>query len=134
MLTLKTAAGLALALAVAAPAAAQSSSGMQGGGSMPGMSRSQNMGGMKGMEGMSPMQHEMMMAMQRMDQDMMAAEDSNPDRAFAKKMMAHHQGAIAMSEIEVRYGKDAEAKRLARKTIKENGRGVSELKAFLARH
>ncbi len=101
---------------------------------MPGMSRSQNMGGMKGMEGMSPMQHEMMMAMQRMDQDMMAAEDSNPDRAFAKKMMAHHQGAIAMSEIEVRYGKDAEAKRLARKTIKENGRGVSELKAFLARH
>lgn len=126
----------ALSLAIALPAAAQSS-----GTPMPGMGKAHQMGGnmqntsgMHDMAGMTPMQHEVMMAMQRMDQAMMAAEDSNPDRAFAKKMMAHHEGAIAMSEIEIRMGKDAEAKRIAEETIKENRQGVAKLKSFLARH
>ena len=127
-----TASLAALSLAFALPAAAQSS-----GGSMPGMSGSHDMAGMQGMSGMgsmTPMQHEMMMAMQHMNENMMAASDSDPDRAFAKKMMAHHEGAIAMSEIEVRMGHDAEAKRLAQQTITENRSSIDKLKSFLARH
>lgn len=122
----------ALLFAIAVPAAAQPS-----GGTMAGMSGSQDMAGMPGMSGMgsmTPMQQEMMMAMQHMNEAMMAASDSDPDRAFAKKMLAHHEGAIAMSEIEIRMGKDAEAKRIAQQTITENREGVDKLKSFLARH
>lgn len=126
---------LALTLACALPATAQTRSdssmgNMQGMGSMKGGL----MSNMSGMESMSPMQHEQMMAMQRMSEQMMAANDPNPDRAFAKKMIAHHEGAIAMSEIELRMGKDAQAKRLARTTIAENRKGVASLQSFLSKH
>lgn len=131
---------LALSLAGSLPAAAQTTSpsgmgNMQGMGSMKGGSmKGGSMPGMPGMDSMSPMQHEQMMAMQRMSEKMMAASDANPDRAFAKKMIAHHEGAIAMSEIELRMGKDAQAKRLAQKTIAENRKGVASLQSFLSTH
>lgn len=130
-----TAVSVSLAIGLAAPAIAQTSS--SSGSSMPGMGAMKGMSGGQEMAGMGPMtptQHEQMMAMQRMNEKMMAVTDSNPDRAFAKKMMAHHEGAIAMSEIELKMGKDAQAKRLAQKTITENRKGVSELQAFLSEH
>src|SRR5205809_908329 len=40
-----------------------------------------------------------MAAMAKMDQAMMAAKDADPDRAFALKMIEHHRGGIAMSEL-----------------------------------
>lgn len=119
------------ALAVSATtASAQSSQG-----AMKGMDHSA-MAGMKGMKGDHNMMamNEYMTAMKKMDQAMMNAKGSTPDVIFARKMMAHHQGAIDMAQIELRRGSDADAKKIAQKTIDENTKGKSELEAWLKSH
>ena len=126
MRTFTSALAIAAALSAALPAAAQSS--MAGMGDMKGMS------GMGDMKSMTPAQHEMMMAMHKMSQNMMAVKDKDPDRLFAKQMMAHHQGAIDMSDIELRMGHDEAAKRIARKTSEENRASIADIEAWLAKH
>jgi uncharacterized protein (DUF305 family) len=39
------------------------------------------------------------------------------DRDFARMMIAHHQGAIDMALVELRYGKDERLKRLAQEIV-----------------
>lgn len=75
-----------------------------------------------------------MQAMQRMDQAMMAAEDPDPDRAFALKMIEHHRGAIAMAQVLDKHGDDAELKAMARKTADMQRKEIVELQAWLGRH
>ena len=41
----------------------------------------------------------------------------DPDRDFARMMIPHHQGAIDMALVELRYGKDERLKRLAQEII-----------------
>ncbi|NJC32614.1 uncharacterized protein (DUF305 family) [Sphingomonas jejuensis] len=77
---------------------------------------------------------EYMAAMQQMNERMMAANDPDPDRAFALKMIEHHRGGIAMSEIEIRHGDDAEAKRMAQKTADMQRKEIAELENWLRRH
>lgn len=72
-----------------------------------------------------------MSAMQAMDKKMMAAKGPTVDAAFARKMIAHHEGAIAMARVELEHGGDAQAKKLAEKTIEENTRGIAELRGWL---
>ena len=40
-------------------------------------------------------------------------EAKDPDVAFVCGMIAHHQGAIAMAQVELKYGGNADAKRMA---------------------
>ncbi len=54
---------------------------------------------------------EYMAGMKDMHDKMMAAVKSDPDKAFAKGMIAHHEGAIAMAETELKYGKDPEMRK-----------------------
>ena len=62
---------------------------------------------------------EYMAGMKNMHEKMMAAvNESNPDKAFAKGMIAHHEGAIAMAETELKYGKDPKMRKLAQDIIK----------------
>ncbi|TAJ68790.1 MAG: DUF305 domain-containing protein [Phenylobacterium sp.] len=75
-----------------------------------------------------------MMSMQNMDKAMMAAKGATVDATFAKKMIAHHEGAIAMARVELEHGGDAQAKQLAQKTIDENTRGIAELRDWLRQH
>ena len=44
-------------------------------------------------------------AMTRMHGAMMTGYSNDPDRDFARMMIPHHQGAIDMAEIELRYAK-----------------------------
>ena len=134
--TLLLAAISALALSVGA-ASAQTAPGdmknMKGmdHGSMPGMAK----GGKKGMGDQSMMaMHEDMTAMKKMDKAMMAAKGATPDVAFARKMLAHHQGAIEMAQIELKHGTDAEAKRMAQKMIDDQTKSQAELQAWLKTH
>src|SRR5258708_14984272 len=47
--------------------------------------------------------------------DVRAAGD--PDRDFARMMIAHHQGAIDMARVELQFGHDERLKRLAQEMI-----------------
>lgn len=77
---------------------------------------------------------EYMASMKTMDKAMMSATGTTTDAMFARKMMAHHQGAIDMAQIELKRGGDADAKRIAQKTIDENVKGKAELAAWLKVH
>lgn len=70
----------------------------------------------------------------RMSKAMMAAKASDFDVLWAKKMIAHHQGAIDMSQSLLKHGGDTEAKRMAQMTIDENTKAKAELEAFVRKH
>ena len=65
---------------------------------------------------------------------MMAADDADPDRAFAMKMIEHHRGGITMSQVVMQHGDDAEIKRMAQKTMEMQQKEIGELQSWLSRH
>jgi uncharacterized protein (DUF305 family) len=75
-----------------------------------------------------------MAAMQDMHQAMMRAEDADADRAFALKMIEHHKGGIAMGNVLLKHGGDAELKRMTQKMIDGQTKEVGELQSWLDRH
>ena len=111
----------------AAFASAQSSEGAK-----PGMDHSA-MPAMKGDHAMLAMD-DYKAAMKKMDDAMMSAQGSTTDALFARKMIAHHQGAIDMAQIQLKHGSDADAKRIAQKTIDENTKSQAELRDWLKSH
>lgn len=56
-------------------------------------------------------------AMQRMHEGMDVPYTGDADKDFAAGMIPHHQGAIDMAEILLKYGKDPDLKRLAKSII-----------------
>lgn len=78
---------------------------------------------------------EYMADMKNMHEKMMAAvNESNPDKAFAKGMIAHHEGAIAMAETELKYGKDPEMRKLAQDIIKAQKGEIEQMNKWLDSH
>lgn len=71
-------------------------------------------------------------AMTRMHGAMMAGYSGDPDRDFAKMMIPHHQGAIDMAEIELRYGKDERLRRLAQGIIVEQRQEIAVMQGILS--
>ncbi|MEW5125713.1 DUF305 domain-containing protein [Citrobacter freundii] len=79
--------------------------------------------------------HEYMAGMKNMHEKMMTAvNESNPDKAFAKGMIAHHEGAIAMAETELKYGKDPEMRKLAQDIIKAQKGEIEQMNKWLDSH
>jgi uncharacterized protein (DUF305 family) len=76
-------------------------------------------------------QQDMMKGMQDMHQKMMSANDADPDRAWALKMIEHHRGGVAMSEAVLKHGDNAEIKKMAQETAAEQRREIAELQAWL---
>lgn len=70
----------------------------------------------------------------KMSHEMMMATGKDASHTWAKKMIEHHEGAIAMSRIVLQNSKDAEIRRMAQKTIEENTKGVAGLRAWLSKH
>jgi len=56
-------------------------------------------------------------AISRMHADMHVPYTGDADRDFARMMIPHHQGAVDMALVELRYGKDARLRRLAQEII-----------------
>lgn len=69
-----------------------------------------------------------------MHQAMAAPMTGDPDRDFARGMIGHHQGAIDMAKVELRYGRDAALRDLAAKIIAAQEREIDDMKAWLAAH
>ena len=53
------------------------------------------------------------------------------DVAFMQGMLAHHQGAVEMSEVALKYAKDAEARDLATRVIAAQKAEIAEMQAWL---
>jgi len=61
-----------------------------------------------------------------------AKPSGDPDKDFVTMMIPHHQGAVDMAEVELKYGKDPALKALAQKIIDDQKREIAEMQAWLA--
>jgi uncharacterized protein (DUF305 family) len=76
-----------------------------------------------------------MQAHEQMGAGMGAVKPSgDPDVDFVRMMIPHHQGAIAMAEVELKYGKDESRKALARQIIDAQTKEIAEMKEWLAKN
>lgn len=60
------------------------------------------------------------------------AKGADFDKRFLTMMIAHHEGAVAMSAVELRDGRDAEAKALARKITDTQRAEIAQMRGMLA--
>lgn len=67
----------------------------------------------------------------KMDQQMMAAKGSDAGQSWAKKMIAHHQGAIDMSEIVLQQNPKADVAKMARDAIAKNQRDIADIRKLV---
>ncbi|MBR1164833.1 DUF305 domain-containing protein [Bradyrhizobium elkanii] len=67
-------------------------------------------------------------AMTKMMNDMAAKPSGDIDRDFVAMMAPHHQGAIDMAVIELRYGKNEQLRRIAQEIIVEQRQEIDAMK------
>lgn len=83
----------------------------------------------------NPMTQEYMQAMDDMHKPMMdGMMATDPDVAFVAGMIPHHQGAIDMAKIQLKYGKDPEIRALAEQVIKAQEQEIEFMKKWLEQH
>jgi uncharacterized protein (DUF305 family) len=71
-------------------------------------------------------------AVQRMHVGMHVDLTGDADRDFARMMIPHHQGAIDMALVELRYGHDQRLRRLAQGIIVEQKQEIDVMRLYLA--
>lgn len=67
----------------------------------------------------------------KMHRDMMQATGAGVQETYARKMIAHHRGAIEMSEVVLRENPDAQLRAMAEKTITDQGREITMLEQWI---
>jgi DUF305 family protein family protein len=70
----------------------------------------------------------------RMHSGMDIAPSGDIDRDFARIMIAHHQGAIDMALVQLKYGGDERLKRLAQSIIVEQGQEIAYMRNLFDRN
>lgn len=81
------------------------------------------------------MQKDYQQSMQAMNEDMMSGiQHSDPDMAFAKGMLPHHQGAVAMAEVQLKYGKDNAMRKLAEDIIQAQKSEIDLMQKWITEH
>ena len=84
------------------------------------------------MSAMDEAHKDFMAGMMKMEPAMMKGMmNKDPDVAFTCGMIAHHQGAIDMANVELKYGDNAKFKEMARKIIKAQKQEITEFKEWL---
>ena len=70
----------------------------------------------------------------KMHGDMAIKFSGNADVDFIAGMLPHHQGAVDMAKIQLQYGKDPKARKLARDIIKSQNTEIAFMKTWLAKN
>lgn len=76
---------------------------------------------------------EMAAANERMHLAMATIPTGDPDRDFMLMMIPHHQGALDMALVQLKYGKDKTLKRLAQSIAVEQAQEIAYMRALLAK-
>ena len=83
----------------------------------------------------TPADRDMMAGMETMNHDMGAAPTTgDADRDFVAMMIPHHQGAVAMARVELRYGKDKAMRRLATDIVAAQKKEIALMQRWQAAH
>jgi uncharacterized protein (DUF305 family) len=67
-------------------------------------------------------------AMAKMMKDMVVKPAGDVDRDFVAMMVPHHQGAIDMAVVELRYGKNEQLRRMAQEIIVDQTQEIAAMK------
>jgi uncharacterized protein (DUF305 family) len=68
-----------------------------------------------------------------MHRAMALAPSGDLDRDFAAGMLAHHEGAVDMARVELRYGRDPALRQLAESIIGAQEQEIAMMRDWLAR-
>lgn len=68
-----------------------------------------------------------------MHQGMAIDYSDNPDLDFARAMLAHHEGAVAMAQVQLTHGTDDEMRALAQAIIDAQAAEIAQMRAFIAK-
>jgi uncharacterized protein (DUF305 family) len=83
----------------------------------------------------SPADQAMAVGMAAMNKGMATARmTGDADQDFVAMMIPHHQGAVSMAEVELRYGHDPFLRKLARSIIAAQDEEIAAMQDWQKRH
>lgn len=63
-----------------------------------------------------------------------AKPSGDPDTGFVTMMIPHHQGAIDMAKVQLRYGTDPKLRAMAERIIVDQEKEIAEMEAWQSEH